>query len=59
MLADLRLQVRHGLVAAGAKMVLAAVPFMVAYRWFATGDLSPGDFAASVVALAAALGTAR
>lgn len=40
-------------------MALAAVPFVAAYRRFATGDFSPGDFAASVVALAAVLATMR
>lgn len=30
-----------------------------AYRWFATGDLAPGEFAGCVVALAAVLATMR
>jgi ABC-type multidrug transport system fused ATPase/permease subunit len=58
-LADMTGELRHALLAALAKMAVSTVPFVVAYRSFTAGEISPGDFAAGVVALAAVLGTMR
>lgn len=58
-MADMRRQVRHELVAAAGKVAVASVPFVVAYQRFVDGTLSPGDFAAAVTALAAFFATLR
>jgi ATP-binding cassette subfamily B protein len=58
-LADMRRQVRHELIVAGGKIMVAAVPFVVAYQRFVDGSLSAGDFAAAVTALAAFFATVR
>lgn len=58
-LGDMARELRHSMLAVVAKMAVSAVPFVLAYRSLAAGELSPGDFAAGVVALAAVLGTVR
>ncbi|MDQ3897986.1 MAG: ABC transporter ATP-binding protein/permease [Actinomycetota bacterium] len=58
-LADQRMELRHGLTAAAIKMAVSVVPFVVAYHEFVAGELSAGDFSAAVVALAAVLGSMR
>jgi ABC-type multidrug transport system fused ATPase/permease subunit len=58
-LGDMARELRHATLAVVAKMAVSTVPFIVAYRSFTAGELSPGDFAAGVVALAAVLGTVR
>jgi ATP-binding cassette subfamily B protein len=58
-LADMRRQVRHELMASAGKTAVAAIPFVVAYQRFVNGTLSAGDFAAGTMALAAFLATMR
>lgn len=58
-LADMDQEMRQSLVAAAAKIMLAAVPFAVAYHRFSAGLLSAGDFSAAVVALGSVLMTVR
>lgn len=58
-LADMDRELRQSLVAAAAKIMLASVPFAVAYRQFNAGLLSAGDFSAAVVALGSVLMTVR
>jgi len=59
LLADMRRELSHSLVAAAAKMALATVPFAVAYHQFHDGRLSAGDFSAAVAALGSVLVTVR
>jgi hypothetical protein len=57
--ADLSHQLRREFVAVAGTVVLGVVPFVVAYRRFEAGNLSVGDFSASIVSLGLVFGVLR